>query len=88
MRALRLPHKISMHISQKYIAPVWFGPSKEQQQLADISASVKELQGNIAETLRSIQEMQGALKKQQETLESVVTSDMASRVTFNKPLHM
>ena len=67
---------------QKYIAPIWFGPTKEQQQLADIQASVKELEGNIAETLRAIQEMQSTLKRQQDSLDTVVTTDMASRVTL------
>ncbi|ELU15644.1 hypothetical protein CAPTEDRAFT_219433 [Capitella teleta] len=64
---------------KKYIQPIWFGPSKEEQQMANLNASIRELQASIADTLKVIQDMQGNVTKQSEQIESLVVADSASK---------
>lgn len=48
--------------------------------MANLNASIRELQASIADTLKVIQDMQGNVTKQSEQIESLVVADSASKV--------
>ncbi len=51
-------------VIQRYIAPRWFGPSREQKQLEEINQSLAGLQKNIIQMIESLQGIQNTVNKQ------------------------
>ena len=62
---------------QKYVSPVWFGKSKEEEQLEQLNQGLRDLQTTLTETLKGLRETQAALQQQHQEL---VRSDDTRKV--------
>ena len=65
---------------QKYLYPIWFGPTKEEQQLEQLVQGMSQLQQSVGDTLKQIQDTQATLSRQQDSIQALTENNASQRV--------